>query len=216
MREAWILLLNEPAKRGPIARGVSTVAVPSHAPERERRPALLCRGPWPGLLGAVLVRRSSFFWATPMKPRFWKLSEGKDFSYQEVLDSLMNGLVYVHKDTKPKGTSKKTQGEDFVEALIGDYFYLTHGNHGILLLGQFSGPANLFSSLGDGWLDRPFRLIRSSVSPKPYDGQAKWWAPNHNSTFSPVPDNELAMFESSILEPYFGIKLASFGVALEG
>jgi hypothetical protein len=109
-----------------------------------------------------------------MKPRFWKLSQGgEDFVYQDILDSITHGFVYVHKDTKALGTSGKTQGQDFVDALVGDYFYLTHGNKGIFLLGQFSGPANLFSSRGDGWLDRPFRFIRPSVSNKKYDGKDK-------------------------------------------
>lgn len=147
-----------------------------------------------------------------MRPRFWKLSQGKDFEYYEVLESVAKGLVYVHKNTAKKGISARTQGQDFVEALIGDYFYLTYGNHGILLLGQFSGPANVFSSYGEGWLDRPFRFIRSSISSKPYKGQPNWWAPNHNSTFVRVPDDKLSEFESSILDPYFGIKLSEFEV----
>jgi 5-methylcytosine-specific restriction protein B len=148
-----------------------------------------------------------------MKPQFWKLSQGgTDFVYQDVLDSIARGLVYVHKDTKALGTSTKTQGQDFVDAQVGDYFYLTHGNKGVFLLGQFSGPANLFCSKGDGWLDRPFRLIRPSVTNKKYDGKDKWWAPNHNSTFVRVPDGELALFEECILQPYFGIKLADFRI----
>lgn len=150
-----------------------------------------------------------------MQPRFWKLSQGKDFEYREVLESIANGLVYVHKDTAAKGISTATQGQDFVNAETGDYFYLTHGNHCILLLGQFAGPANVFSSYGKGWLDRPFRFIRSSISSKPFKGEPTWWAPNHNSTFIRVPDDKLADFEASILNPYFGIKLRDFGVKPE-
>ncbi|MDD5209833.1 MAG: hypothetical protein PHV36_10635 [Elusimicrobiales bacterium] len=149
-----------------------------------------------------------------MLPRFWKLSQGVGyFSYKEILDSIDAGLVYVNQNTKAKATSSKTQAQDFIEAPIGDYFYLTHGNRGVYLFGQFSGPANIFSLKGNGWLDRPFRLIRASVSRDCYKGASKWWAPSDNSTFTAVPDNELAQFEKEILAPYFEIKLKDFDVA---
>ncbi len=146
-------------------------------------------------------------------PQFWKLSQGgSEIVYQDILDSIEQGLVYVHKDTKPLGKMKEGQGELFLRAPIGDYFYLTHGNKGITLLGQFSGPANLFSSWESGWLDRPFRFIRGSVSNKKYTGEDKWWSPNHDSTFCRVRDDELSLFEECILKPYFKIKLADFGI----
>lgn len=129
-----------------------------------------------------------------------------------MLDSIAQRLVYVHKDTKAKGTSAQTQAQDFIDAPIGDYFYLTHGNEGIYVLGQFSGPANLFSSEGEGWLDRPFRHIKSAISRDSYGGPHKWWAPSDNSTFTAVPDSEIALFEQHILQPYFGISLAEFGI----
>ena len=149
-----------------------------------------------------------------MTPRFWKLSQG-DFPAQDTLLSIEKGLVWVHSKTRPKGTSKTSQGEDFVRAPIGDYFYLTHSNKGIYLIGQFNGPANIFSEHGDGWADRPFRLIRLATEVKSYSGPDKWWAPNHDSTFVRVPENELAMFEEYILIPHFGIVLADFGTDLK-
>jgi hypothetical protein len=159
-----------------------------------------------------------------MKPVFWKLSmgpgtEGGDFKHLlEVLDWLRQGLVLVHKDTKAKGTSQKTQGEQFVEnERVGDYFYLCHGNKepGIILLGQFSGPANVLSARREGWAERTFRWIRTSILIKPYEGEPKWWAPNHNSTFIKVPEPELGMFDSAILRPYFGVDLADFGIEMQ-
>jgi 5-methylcytosine-specific restriction protein B len=150
-----------------------------------------------------------------MKPRFWKLSQGdsSDFSSQDILDSIEQRLVYVHGNTKALGTSSTTQGEEFVNSPIGDYFYLTHGNKGIYLLGQFSGPPNIFSALGRGWVDRPFRYILGAVEIKPYTGPDKWWAPNHNSTFWAVPEEELGLFEETILVPHFGTRLSEFGVS---
>ncbi len=155
------------------------------------------------------------------QPVFWKLSMGPgtaggDFkNILEVLDWLRHGLVLVHKDTKAKGTSQKTQGQAFVERdRLGEYFYLCHGNQepAILLLGQFTGHANFFSDRGHGWADRQFRWIKTSTSTKPYKGEQKWWAPNHNSTFIEVPESELGMFESDILTPYFDLKLADFRI----
>jgi len=150
-----------------------------------------------------------------MIPRFWKLSQGaSQFSSRDISSSLEQRLVYVHKDTRAKAGSARTQAEDFVEAAVGDYFYLTHGNRGIHALGQFSGPANLFSVHGDGWLDRPFRFIRASISTQSYSGPHKWWAPNDNSTFTKVPDDELGMFAQHILIPYFDLRLEEFGIAV--
>ena len=123
-------------------------------------------------------------------------------------------MVYVHSKTKAKGRSSKPQGEQFISANIGDYFYLTHGNKGIYLLGQFTGPANIFSTMGKGWVDRPYRLIRLAKPNNGYNGPKKRWAPSDNSTFIPVKKPDFRMFEENILQPYFGISLADYGINL--
>tara|TARA_R110002126_G_C10377459_1_gene493950 strand:+ start:115 stop:567 length:453 start_codon:yes stop_codon:yes gene_type:complete len=148
-------------------------------------------------------------------PKFWKLSQGTDFfDHQDLAASIECKLVHVHADTAAKGKSLEAQGVRFIEAEIGDYFYLTHGNQGVYLLGQFSGPANIFSLKGDGWVDRPFRLIRYAKPNTRYDGPHKWWAPNDRSTFTAVPEHELIDFETHILSPYFGIFFEQFGITL--
>lgn len=148
-----------------------------------------------------------------MKPQFWKLSQGAEFfSHEEVLSSLTDGLVYVHKDTRPPGGSNHSPGEDFVNAPTGNYFYLTHGNHGVFCLGQFSGPANIFSRRGAGWLDRPFRIIRMSNQSEKFEGAQKWWTPNFNSTFMRVPEEEVKLFEELLLKPFFDLSLIDFKV----
>ncbi|MPX98028.1 hypothetical protein EHW61_15445 [Salinivibrio sp. VYel6] len=150
-----------------------------------------------------------------MKPKFWKLSQGtEEFGVNQIIESIEQRLVYVHKDTKAKAASSKSQAQQFIDAAIGDYFYLTHGNAGIYALGQFTGPANLFSSRGEGWLDRPFRFISASISKEKYKGEKKWWAPSDNSTFISVPDDELELFEKEILTPFFSIELSKFGVKI--
>jgi len=150
-----------------------------------------------------------------LNPKFWKLSQGTvEFGVNQIIESIDQRLVYVHKDTKAKATSSISQAQQFIDAEVGDYFYLTHGNTGIYILGQFIGPANLFSSMGEGWLDRPFRFINASRSKEKYKGQKKWWAPSDNSTFISVPDDELKVFEAEILFPFFGIELSKFGIKL--
>ena len=41
-----------------------------------------------------------------MQPKFWKLSQGtREFEFRDIIESISSGLVYVHKDTRGKGTS---------------------------------------------------------------------------------------------------------------
>jgi hypothetical protein len=151
-----------------------------------------------------------------MQPRFWKLSQGgDDFIEQDVLMSIEQRLVFVHGKTRAKGEASVSQGEDFINAPIGDYFYLTYGNKGVYIIGQFTGPPNFLCAHGKGWVDRPFRLIRAATAVKSYTGPDKWWAPNNNSTFTRVPDHALQLFEDSILWPHFGIRLADFEIDVE-
>jgi hypothetical protein len=148
-----------------------------------------------------------------MKPNFWKLSQGTQFfKFEDMIRSISEGLVYVHRDTKAKGISNTTQADDFINAPIGDYFYLTNGNSGMYLIGQFIGPVNLFSRYGEGWLERPYKFIFPAITVKPYDGVRKWWSPSDNSTFTRVDNNDLSLFESEILQPHFNISLKSFGI----
>jgi hypothetical protein len=148
-----------------------------------------------------------------MTPNFWKVSHGVEYFHaRDMIQAFHDGLVYVHKDTKPKGKSETPQGRAFVNAPTGDYFYLTNGNEGIYLLGQFTGPANVFSSRKVGWLDRPYRLIQASRSWEYYEGPQKWWTPNDRSTFTSVPKDELGLFEDLILKPYFDLNLADFRI----
>lgn len=143
-------------------------------------------------------------------PRFWKLSEGPEyFSITDIIESIEKRLVFIGKDTHPKGRTTSSQAEEFVNADIGDYFYLTHGKNGIYLLGQFAGPANYISSRR-GWIDRPFRLVKNSLQVEESRNLKRWWMPNHRSTFCRVPEKQLGEFEEIILKPYFDISLSDF------
>jgi hypothetical protein len=148
-----------------------------------------------------------------LEPSFWKLSQGVQyFSYKDMLQSIEKRLVYIDKEAPAKGQRSSTQAHDFINAPVGDYFYLTHGNNGIYLLGQFVGPANIFSQYGEGWIDRPFRLLFPAIKQGPYTGPVKWWTPNEPSTFTRVPLSDLSEFEESILKPFFDVKLKDYGL----
>jgi hypothetical protein len=149
-----------------------------------------------------------------MTPRFWKLSHGaEEFSFAEFLTLMQSNLACMHKNTAAKGGSRTPQGEEFLNAEAGDYFYLTYGNQGIYLLGQFIGPVNIFSRRGDGWVERDYRVIRTSILREPYTGQHKRWSPVDRSTFIQVPPAELQLFEQLILKPYFDLSLQQYGIA---
>ena len=148
-----------------------------------------------------------------MTPRFWKLSHGAEaFSFEEFLLLMDRHVACMHKDTRAKGTTTTSQGEEFINAEVGDYVYLTHGNQGVYLLGQFVGPVNIFSSRGKGWVERDYRVIRHSKIREPYTGAHKWWTPMDRSTFVQVPVAEHQMFEQLILRPYFHIDLSQYGI----
>ncbi len=143
--------------------------------------------------------------------KFWKLSQGKEhFGLADIIESINSSTVYVHQGTKAKGKKKKSQSEEFIDAPIGDYFYLTHGSQGIYLIGQFVEQAKL-PVKGKKWLERKFKLIYASNNINKYSQKdKKWWTPNNNSTFINIPKNELELFEKEILIPYFDKKLTDF------
>jgi len=148
-------------------------------------------------------------------PKFWKLSHGASlFSYDELRESIDKQLAYVHIETKGKGTQNTSQADSFINATIGDYFYLTHGNTGIYLLGQFTGPVNYFSPYSDGWMSRKYDIIARSILREKYNGEQKYWTPNDFSTFQEIPKGELHLFEDWILKPYFNITFKKYGIEI--
>jgi len=150
----------------------------------------------------------------------WKLSMGRgDFDdILDVLDYLRQGLVIAHKNTRKLAFVQESQGDLFVHPdRDGDYFYLCHSNRtaahprrGIVLLGQFTGPPipvrhHKWTDT-DGWMGRPFRWVKTAISSKKlHRDHRKQWTPRNNSTFVEVPTKDADLFESLILEPYFGL-----------
>ena len=148
------------------------------------------------------------------KVTFWKLSQSRinnGFLFRDILECIDKKMVYIGMNTSAIGNSSVTQAEHFVNAKIGDYFYLTHGNEGIYLLGQFTGAANYFNKFSDdGYIERSFRLIKFAKNLVEYTGSKHGWTPNQNSTFFQVPAREYDLFEQEILKPYFDIDLTHF------
>src|SRR6185437_494947 len=96
------------------------------------REVILANTPMCGMMG--LVKANTIRHRKPtvtgsvvaMKPRFWKLSQGdySEFLARDMLESIEDHLVYVHGKTKALAGCTTTQGQEFIKAPIGDYFYL--------------------------------------------------------------------------------------------
>lgn len=143
------------------------------------------------------------------KPRIWKISHGNDcFTDAERALFEENHLVVVHKDTKSKGKSKTSQGEDFMTRIHqGDYCYLCYGNSVRILCKIKNDEVVLNEAKKDGWYQREYEVVALSKDLSRYSGVSKWWTPNNNSTIIEVPDEEYSLFEKVILKPYFDMEL---------
>lgn len=140
-------------------------------------------------------------------PAIWKISHG---SISEDNRTIFEDrkVVVVHSTTKSMAVSKISQGESFMDSIKkDDYFYLCYGNS-IRILGQFTtDKAVLNSEMEDGWYEREYRVIAKSKDTSTYNGAHKWWSPDFNSTCIRVDNDDQALFEESILKPYFDMTL---------
>lgn len=151
--------------------------------------------------------------------KIWKMSHGwhrpEELSEREYL--LNNNYVSTHIECGSLGGSAVTQGEYFCHHVEkGDYFYLCYSRE-VVLFGRFSDDKLLpypemsnmqFRKLKEQWYKRKYDKIADSFDRKHlYNGTDKWWTPNHNSTFCPIKDSELGLFEELILKPYFKLRL---------
>jgi 5-methylcytosine-specific restriction protein B len=150
--------------------------------------------------------------------KIFKISMG-DFETEEFRGAVSKKIVLVRQDTKAKGTSSLTQGEVFRDLIKdGDYFYLTHGNRGIELLGRFVGecrPAYKEELASEGWLERTYDRISSSWNRTSYKAKKKWWTPNENSTCVEIPGTELEEANKLIFIPYFNTSFSNIDGIIE-
>lgn len=143
-------------------------------------------------------------------PCIWKISHGSGnngLTDPAKADALLRRITVVHETTKAKGVSKTSQGDYYTKGIKkGDYFYLCFGAE-VKLFGQFDTDAlNENQNMGEGWLERHYRIIAEAKTSVQYTGESKWWSPNNNSTCVPVPRKDWSRFEQLILIPYFGLK----------
>lgn len=131
----------------------------------------------------------------------WKLSHGNDGSFAKgERDSLARQRrAIIHKDTGAN------QVRNFLEAADDALFYLCYGNE-VCRLGRFAGPARV-SDKGTDWLERPYVVLKNSLSAARYSESRQKWTPTGNSTFWQVPKEQLLDFERTLLKPYFGMGL---------
>jgi 5-methylcytosine-specific restriction protein B len=131
----------------------------------------------------------------------WKLSHGPgSFTMEEQQQFLQNGVAAIY------GGTGVGQGKHFAEAPEGTLFYLCHGNSP-QLVGQFTSPA-IPCAKGDGWLQRSYRVLKLALRNDPYKNNSKKWSPQGNSTFWQVVKQDLALFDQTLLHPYFGTSLS--------
>lgn len=132
----------------------------------------------------------------------WKLSHGNPPSFtddqrQEYLDSQ---LAVMHRDTG------KDQGNKFIKAPVGTLFFLCHGNS-LQRIGQFTSDAQPCTK-GEGWLQRSYRVLKTSIRTDRYVVNSKYWSPQGNSTFWQVGADDLPELEQTLLAPFFATSLA--------
>jgi MoxR-like ATPase len=142
-------------------------------------------------------------------PAIWKISHGTESTgvsdaHKKIFED--RKVIAVNSRTKAKGTSKVSQGDNFMYSIKkGDFFYLCYGSS-IQLLGEITSDTPIENpEKKDGWYERSYRVIARPVRMEPYSGVHKWWTPDDNSTCIKVDD--LSLFENAILQPYFNMSV---------
>ena len=140
-------------------------------------------------------------------PAVAKVSMGPQAVPDEVYrDARAREVVLVHRDTRAMAKSSVTQGEAFAAADKDTWFFLTRGNDRVDLLGRFTTDASTPSKearLGEGWLERPYKVIGYPADFRPYEGASKWWTPNSDSTYVEIPEAEWPLADELIMRPFF-------------
>lgn len=145
--------------------------------------------------------------------RIFKVSHGPGEISEEAFRTFIDKqVIVVHRDTKAKGRSTRSQGEIFSdEASVGDYFYLCRGNDRFVLLGKITSLASpcQWENWGEeGWLERSYEIIKMPTTGASYEGPNRWWTPKHNSTFIEINPESFGEANDRLFKPYFDIEIA--------
>lgn len=150
--------------------------------------------------------------------KIWKLSYGRNiFNESQVESCLRERKIILNKGTPGKGSSNKSQFEDFSNSEKYDVVYTCYGNNKILHLGIITDNAvkevnsdskSALKGFESDWVYRNYKLLAEAYQNSGYEGsERKWWLPTDNSTYTEVKVQELNLFEEEILKPFFGIDL---------
>lgn len=143
--------------------------------------------------------------------KVYKLSHGADyFDVEKTQYCITNNLAVVHVDTNAKGRQNFSQFDLFKSAKVGDIFYVTHGNTGVLLIGQFVD--NVVSNFNynpneTGWRQRNYKLLHRSSEVSSYSGSRAWWSPNDPSTFTEIHLKDFSKANRELFIPHFKVEL---------
>lgn len=131
----------------------------------------------------------------------WKISYGTTHPFTEAEKILYmdNNEVIIHSQIK------KGQVKNFTKWMKkGDIFYLCYGSD-IKLLGEIT--SDVVGPDENGWIKRKYEVIKNYNGDKTYDGIKKGWSPNYDSTVYEVATNDMKLFETYILKPYFDLDI---------
>lgn len=141
----------------------------------------------------------------------FKLSHGKLFSYDTIQEFRKRKIAVINEDTAAKGRNKFTQAEDFKHAQIGDYFYLCNASFAIYCIAKFTSnyePCDVEGYKEQGWIQRKYEIVYEPIQIKPYIGSSgRWWSPKHYSTFTKIPEDQMAEANSYIFRPHFDVRI---------
>lgn len=138
----------------------------------------------------------------------YKISHGiGTFTDNDYNNYLTRKIISLHKDTLPKGTSTRSQAENFKQEMkIGDYFFLCRSNDRVELLGRVTSNSEVSSEDKD-WLERNYDIIAENKEHKPHGTGNQWWHPSNNSTFIKIPIKDLDTANQIIFKPCFGLEI---------
>jgi len=139
--------------------------------------------------------------------KIWKLSLGtNEFNNDKYKEMKKGKLVSVHTKTPAKGQSSTTQGNDFLNAKVGEVFYLCRSNNSVEFIGMFKNNKHRINN--DEWALREYVELLESKDKSNYNNKLdKWWTPKNNSTFIRINNDDLQLFENEILLPAFDITI---------
>ncbi|ARV10134.1 hypothetical protein BTO05_10980 [Winogradskyella sp. PC-19] len=143
--------------------------------------------------------------------RIFKISMGKDYFNDEAIEKAINEkLVLVHSETKPKGRSKISQADIFINQIRdGDFFYLTHSNKNVKLIGSITSPSKpaTFNNMHNyGWLERSFEPLITPIKESAFNGKGKYWTPNTVTTCWEISEDEIEEANRVLFKPFFNIE----------